>query len=86
MVGDGGLLTELKDSHYAISRHSPHYAIAGEGRVLNDELGASITGDFGHPGPDGPEQKRARFATIYTLPPKQLIQSPNWRRKWPARV
>jgi ribonucleotide monophosphatase NagD (HAD superfamily) len=38
VVGDGGLLTALNDSHCAISGHSPDYVIAGEGRVLNDEL------------------------------------------------
>ena len=38
VIGEGGLLTALNETAYAISREHVDYVIVGEGRVLNFEL------------------------------------------------
>lgn len=38
VIGEGGLLSALHETNYAISRDNPDYVIVGEGRVLNFEM------------------------------------------------
>jgi NagD protein len=38
VIGEGGLLTALHDSGYAVVDHEPDYVVVGEGRTFNLEL------------------------------------------------
>jgi NagD protein len=38
VIGEGGLLTALHESGYAVVDHSPDYVVVGEGRTFNLEL------------------------------------------------
>jgi NagD protein len=38
VIGEGGLLTALHESGYAIVEHEPDYVVVGEGRVFNFEM------------------------------------------------